>query len=136
MTDIVNEFFRAHYPSDWDSAWATRSLGAGSYGREYTGDRDANSRIFPEMICADGFKMSVQGHYGAYSFPRDDFADRYLQVEILCRREAAFEDLGRGYDVGEDRIYPYVPIQVVEQVIAAHGGLTVARPNCTTPGEK
>lgn len=132
---VVNEFFRKYYPADWDSAWATRSLGAGSYGREYTGDRDANSRIFPEMECADGFKMSVQGHYGAYSYPRDDFADRYLQVEIMCRREEAFEELGRGYDVGEERIYPYVPVEVVERAIAAHGGLAIPPAQCNSPGE-
>lgn len=123
MPDIVNTFFRMHYPDDWNTAWDMRSLGAGSYGREYNGDRTSNSRIFPEMVCADGFKMSVQGHYGAYSYPRDDFADEYRQVEIMCRREEVFEDLGRGYDVGDERIYPYVPIEKVEEVIRARGGL-------------
>lgn len=124
MTDIVNSFFRKHYPADWDTTWEMHSLGAGGYGREYKGDRSANSTIFPEMVCADGFRMSVQGHYGAYSYPRDDFADQYSQVEIMCQREDLFETLGRGYDVGEDRIYPYVPVDTVLQAIEAHGGLT------------
>lgn len=123
MTDIVNDFFRKHYPADAFTSWQIRSLGAGSYGREYTGDREANSRIFPEIICADGFKMSVQGHYGAYSYPRDDFADSYSEVEIMCRREEIFEELERGYDVGYERIYPYVPVNVVLRVIEVHGGV-------------
>lgn len=126
MADIVNEFFRQHYPPDAFTAWQMRSLGAGSYGREYTGDR-SNSAVFPEMECADGFKMSVQGHYGAYSFPRDDFAENYSQLEIMCPREPVFEELERGYDVGDARIYPYVPVEIVERAIAAHGGM---KPQC------
>jgi len=126
MPDIVNTFFRMHYPDDWNTAWQTQHC-AGSYGREYTGNREANSRIFPEMVCADGFKMSVQGHFGAYSYPRDDFADEYRQVEIMCKREEVFEELGRGYDVGDKRIYPYVPIEKVEEVIRSHGGLVAVR---------
>lgn len=129
MMDIVNEFFRKHYPADAFTAWKMRSMGSGSYGREYTGDRTANSRIFPEMECADGFKMSVQGHYGAYSYPRDDFAESYLQFEVMCKREEDFEILGRGYDVDEERIYPYVPLAVVLNVIKSHGGLAVTSRN-------
>jgi hypothetical protein len=72
LPDIVNTFFRMHYPDDAREAWEMRSLGCGSYGREYTGDRTANSIIFPEMVCADGFRMSVQGHYGAYSQPHPE----------------------------------------------------------------
>jgi hypothetical protein len=133
MSDIVNDFFRNHYPSDWDTSWEMRSLGAGGYGREYNGDRETNSRIFPEMVCTDGFRMSVQGHYGAYSYPRDDFADSYFQVEIMCKPEARFEVLGRGYDVGDARIYPYVPVKVVIEVIGGHGGL--ALPSTHAEGE-
>lgn len=129
MTNTVNEFFRSQYPADWNSAWEMKPCGAGGYGREYNGNREDASTIFPQMVCADGFEMSVQGHFGAYSYPRDDFADSYSQVEIMCVREDAFEDLGRGYDVSDERVYPYVPVEVVERVIAAHGGLALPRPN-------
>jgi hypothetical protein len=122
MTDIVNDFLRKYYPADAFTAWEMRSLGS-DYGREYTGDRNANSRIFPEMECADGFKMSVQGHFGAYSYPRDDFAESYSQFEIMSKAEPVLEALGRGYDVGEYRIYPYVPLEAVLRVIESHGGL-------------
>ena len=34
------------------------------------------------VVCADGFRMSVQGHNSAYCAPRIDDAERYTQVEI------------------------------------------------------
>ncbi len=34
------------------------------------------------VVCADGFKMSVQAHVGAYCSPRINGADRYEEVEV------------------------------------------------------
>lgn len=131
MADIVNDFFRKHYPVDFDTAWKMAWCGS-TCGREYIGDKAANSTIFPGMVCADGFTMSVQGHFGAYSYPREDFADKYCQVEIMCLREEILEELGRGYDVGDERIYPYVDIPKVIEVIEKHGGLAITPPQRST----
>ncbi len=125
MADIVNEFFRKHYPADWNSAWEMRWC-VNSPAREYAGDRAAHSTIFPEMVCADGLRLSVQGHFGAYSHPRDDFADGYQQVEIMGPPKA--DELLAPFErecnaVGDEMIYPYVPVDVVAAVIEKHGGL-------------
>ena len=127
----VNEFFRQFYPADWNSAWEMRSLGS-CYGREYTGT-DSSKRIFPPMKCADGFEMSVQGHFGAYSYPRDDFAERYDEVEIMCPIEPAF---GKGESCGDKMIYGYVPVSIVEEVIAAHGGLALQTDTTGAPAAR
>jgi hypothetical protein len=121
-TDIVNEFFRRHYPP-LDRGMFTFSTAGGGMER-YEGEGQ-EKRIFPRMVCSDGFEMSVQGHWGAYSCPRDDFADRYQEVEIMCKADPILDEHG-GHDSGEERIYGYVPIEIVERVIAAHGGLADA----------
>jgi hypothetical protein len=125
MSDIVNEFFHKHYPADYKTAWVMRSL-ARCYGREYVG-ADRDKRIFPEMVCCDGLRLSVQGHFGGYSHPRDDFADEYTAVEIMGSRraDALLAEYERDCNaVGDDQmIYPYVPVAVIAAVIEKHGGL-------------
>jgi len=117
MTDLVNAHFKKFYPKNLDPA----NMRYTGIGFEY-GDRTAET-IFPQMVCADGFKMSVQGHHGAYSYPRDDFADEYKEVEIMCVEEPLFEAVREGNPVGEEFIYPYIGIQTVLAVIEKHGGL-------------
>ena len=121
MSDIVNDYFRKHYPADWDTAWETEWC-VGSTGRAYKGTAGPGATIFPAIVCADGFRMSVQGHFGAYSRPRDDFAEHYSAVEIMCPADPLLDEHG-GHDSGDERIYGYVPIEIVERVISAHGGL-------------
>lgn len=123
MTDIVNDFFRKHYPADYATAWETKWC-AGGTGRTYTGEA-REQRIFPEMVCSDGFKMSVQGHFGAYSYPRDDFADHYDQVEIMCHADPILDESG-GHEVDGEKVYGYVPIATVLRVIESHGGLALS----------
>lgn len=122
MTDIVNAFFKKFYPTEDMIANAEVN---GGYGMIMRSVRDY-SNIFPRMECNDGLKMSVQGHYGAYSFPRDDWADLYTQVEILALPD--IDDLLTPYMSEHDKlddeyIYPYVPVHVVVEVIKNHGGL-------------
>ena len=126
MSDPVNTFFRQFYPQDWNTAWQMRQCAGSSYGREYTGSA-REQRIFPEIVCADGLSLSVQGHFGAYSQPRSDFAEDYTAVEIMGPRKAdpLLEPFERECNaVGDDAmIYPYVPVSVVAAVIEKHGGL-------------
>lgn len=119
MSDVVNGYFKMFYPPNWrEMEYEPRSIGR-QYCRERA-DRSV-SAIFPAMICADGFKMSVQGHFGAYSYPRDDFAETYAQVEVMCADEPLLGD--RREPVGDEFIYPYVPVDRVAAVIEKHGGL-------------
>ena len=124
--DIVNSYFKRFYPNDLlDSAFEFSTMLGGM--RRYR-DRTAET-VFPRMECADGFSMSVQGHAGAYSRPRDDFADLYTMVEVGF--PSAAEDLLMPYVEDADRptetVYGFVPIRVVEQVIEKHGGLKAAQ---------
>jgi len=79
-----------------------------------------------KVVCADGFEMSVQAHDGAYCTPRRSNADRYKEVEVGFPNAVEpmlmeyVEDEGRPTDT----VYPYVPVQVVTNVIAKHGGMT------------
>ena len=123
MTDIVNEWFKKFYPAKIDMAKMEYEGMLGGMWRY--NDYDV-SKIFPPMVCADGFKMSVQGHCGAYSHPRDDFAKHYTAVEVGYPSERV-EDLmpyidGEGSNPTET-VYGYVPVEVIEKIVAAHGGL-------------
>lgn len=133
MSDIVNEYFRKFYPPDWDTNWETQYTGW-SYDRRYCGDRYGPdvSVIFPRIVCGDGFSMSVQGHSGGYSRPRDDFADEYSMVEILGPE---CSDFGEGSPCGEEWLYGYVPVEKVIAVIEAHGGIASPPPPSERSGD-
>lgn len=123
--DVVNEYFHRFYPTrDAIDATEARYSMCG-FVRSVPG----YSNVFPAMIMADGLELSVQGHWGAYSYPRDDFADEYLTVEIMGPPKA--DELLSPYEresnsVGDKMIYPHVPVSVVEAIIGKHGGLREA----------
>lgn len=123
MSDVVNEYFKRFYPADWQSAEYTFTTMLGGM-REYCGKAE---KIFPAMVFADGVRLSVQGHFGSYSCPRDDFADRYSMVECGFP-SVRIEELMSYIDGGPESdplqsVYGYVPVAVVEAIIVAHGGL-------------
>ena len=77
------------------------------------------------VVCADGFRMSVQAHDGAYCEPRTDNAEQYSQVEVGFPSEVeeilmpwAEESL-----IPTETVYGYVPVAVVTNVIVKHGGM-------------
>ena len=92
----VNEFFKA--------AGATR-----------------NKRV----ICADGFEMSVQAHQTAYCTPRIDNAEKYTSVEIgfPSEIEPMLMEFIDEVDNPTGTVYGYVPVQIVTNVLAKHGGI-------------
>jgi hypothetical protein len=77
------------------------------------------------VVCADGFRMSVQADEFTYCSPRINDAERYTQVEIGFPSD--YEELI--IDWAEDRsdptgtVYGYVPVSVVTNVLAKHGGM-------------
>ena len=122
MNDIVNDYFKRFYPSPFEQEKFEYSSMLGGM-EKYTGTAD---NIFPRIRCADGFSMSVQGHYGSYSVPRDDFADFYSEVEVGYPSEKVEELMPYidGADTDPTKtVYGYVPIEIVEQIILAHGGI-------------
>jgi len=79
--------------------------------------------IVPAIECADGFHISVQAHYGAYSTPRTNFGP-WSNVECGFP-SAPVPELTEWQDGSGDQtqsVYGYVPIDVVEKLIESHGG--------------
>ena len=78
-----------------------------------------------QVVCADGFTMSVQAHHGAYCTPRMSGADKYEEVEIgfPSQREDLIMQYAEEPDKPTQTVYGYVPVQVVTNVLAKHGGI-------------
>ena len=78
-----------------------------------------------EILCADGFSMSVQASRFNYCAPRIDGAHKYTEVEVGF--PSHYEPLLASY--AEDKedytgtVYGYVPIQVIINVCVKHGGI-------------
>ena len=90
------------------------------------------STRLPQIVCSDGFKMSVQVGFSLYSTPRK-VAKRYSAVEIgfpsehepLIEKYAETFYKEDGEDVTDytDTVYPYVPVRIVDKVLRKHGGI-------------
>ena len=76
------------------------------------------------VVCADGFRMSVQANGTAYCEPRDD-AGPYTEVEIGFpnREEPMLKQWAEDPTDPTGTVYAWVPRQVVLNVIAKHGGM-------------
>jgi len=78
----------------------------------------------PHILCADGFKMSVQVSNGHYCSPRINDAGYYDAVEVGYPNER--EELLMEYAEEElhptETVYGHVPARVVDAVIKKHGG--------------
>ena len=90
------------------------------------------STRLPQIVCADGFKMSVQVGFSLYSTPKK-VATRYSAVEIgfPSEHEPLIEEYAETFykedemDVTDytDTVYPYVPVRIVDKVLKKHGGI-------------
>ena len=89
-----------------------------------------SSRL-PQIVCVDGFTMSVQVGFSLYSTPKK-VAKRYSAVEIgfPSEHEPLIEEFAETFhqeDVTDytDIVYPYVPVKIVNKVLKKHGGIDV-----------
>jgi hypothetical protein len=92
------------------------------------------STRLPQIVCVDGFKMSVQVGFSLYSIPKK-VAKRYSAVEIgfPSEHEPLIEEFAEsfykedGEDVTDytDTVYPYVPVKIVDKVLKKHGGIDI-----------
>ena len=88
-----------------------------------------SSRL-PQIVCSDGFKMSVQVGFSLYSTPKK-VAKRYSAVEIgyPSEHEPLIEEYAECYNFEEldidftDTVYGYVPVKIVDKVLKKHGGI-------------
>ena len=87
-----------------------------------------SSRL-PQIVCVDGFTMSVQVGFSLYSTPKK-VAKRYSAVEIgfPSDHEPLIEEWAE-YPYDEERpdytdtVYPYVHVKIVNKVLKKHGGI-------------
>ena len=86
------------------------------------------------IVCRDGFTMSVQASDYHYCTPRINDAPSYLEVEIgfPTERERLLDKYVEGFGLWvykdddfdfTSAVYPYVPAEVVIEVIMKHGGM-------------
>ena len=75
---------------------------------------------FKEVVCADGFSMSVQASETHYCSPREDGAEKYTAVEVGYPNppEPLLMYLAEDQDKPSMTVYPLVAL-----VIAKHGGM-------------
>ena len=78
-----------------------------------------------QVVCADGFTMSVQAHQGAYCTPRISGAHKYTHVEVgfPSEREDLLIEFAEEPERPTQTVYGWVPVQTVTNVLAKHGGI-------------
>lgn len=79
------------------------------------------------VVCADGFRVSIQASKMHYSWPRDNVR-AYKACELGYPSEP--DDLIKEYaeqHLGEnnyvDCVYPFVPAKVIQALLDKHGGI-------------
>lgn len=80
--------------------------------------------VRPQIICKDGFKMSVQGSDGHYCSPRKT-QDWYSAMEIgyPSAKEDDLLEYAETPESPTETVYGYVPCEIIEKVIEKHGGI-------------
>jgi hypothetical protein len=75
--------------------------------------------------------MSVQVSSSHYCTPRINNADFYSKVEIgyPSEVEPLIMEFAEQADRPTDTVYGYVPVSIVDEVIAKHGGFKVENEN-------
>lgn len=79
----------------------------------------------PSITCRDGMSLSVQASEYHYCLPRSNNAT-YTHVEVGFPSEAIPEILEYAEDADRptDTVYAFVPVEIVDQVIMEHGGIS------------
>lgn len=74
--------------------------------------------------CADGFKLSVQASFTHYCSPRINNAPSYSSVEVGFPSQEDVDLMPYAEDSTKptQTVYGFVPVEVVDAVIAKHGG--------------
>lgn len=87
-------------------------------------NKNRAGRLAPSVRCADGFNMSVQASSGHYCSPRNDVGP-WVTVEVGFPSQACADLMpyAENADAPCDTVYGWVPVEVVEKVIADHGGV-------------
>lgn len=85
-------------------------------------------RVFPRITCADGFSISIQGGVHAYCTPRTNHG-HWTELEAgMPNFRPSDELMTYAEDSGSptETVYPYVPIEILQAELDAHGGIREA----------
>ena len=78
-----------------------------------------------EIVCKDGFAMSVQANHTAYCSPRVNDAVKYTSVEVgyPSQPEPLLVEWAEDPKKPTNTVYGYVPVSRISLVCAKHGGI-------------
>lgn len=81
-------------------------------------------RQVKQIRCADGLELSVQASVSHYCAPRDGKGP-WVTVEVgfPSQRVEELMDYAEEPDKPTETVYGWVPVEVVERVVEAHGGI-------------
>lgn len=84
-----------------------------------------DDRIKPRIVCKDGFSMSVQASETHYCEPREERAVSYWRFEVgyPSEVEETLMEFAENPEEPLKSVYGYVPANVIEAIIAKHGGV-------------
>ena len=91
---------------------------------------DGFQKSRPHILCADGFKLSVQAGDQFYSIPRKDLEDcDYTHVEVgpLGEYEEMFFPYAEDPRKPKSSVNARVPVELVDALIQKHGGFFESR---------
>lgn len=82
-------------------------------------------RLLKEVVCMDGFSISVQASSGYYCKPKETGASEYQLVECGYPNKVPEFILEYAEDSERptDTVYGYVPVELVNKLINLHGGV-------------
>jgi hypothetical protein len=98
---------------------------------------DYSFPLAKRIECADGFSLSVQASHGAYCSPRTNLGPWY-QVEVGYPSDVPTEIMHycENPETPTETVYGYVPIELVETLIEAHGGMKANTKGLTRGGSR
>lgn len=78
--------------------------------------------IAPPIVCADGTRVSVQANSFTYCTPRtDEGPHTHVEVGFPTARPRWWDEYAQN-PTTLDTVAAYVPVELVEEFIAEHGG--------------
>mgnify|MGYP003395945436 CR=1 FL=1 len=85
----------------------------------------SSHRMLPQIVCADGFTMSVQASEFHYCEPRHTDEPFYSAVEVGFPSEKQDElmEWAESPDNPTGTVYGWVPVEVINALVAKHGGM-------------
>ena len=92
-------------------------------GWEVVGLDGSSFPLAKRITCKDGFSLSVQATHGAYCSPRRNEGPWHeVEVGFPSAPPELIAHRAENPDKLTDTVYGYVDINLVEQLIALHGG--------------